>query len=53
MIFLRKKQLFYKRLTGLILAGFMFAASCIPAEAAYVTTSIEGLPSSKYEAYVG
>jgi len=52
MIFLRKKQLFYKRLTGLILAGFMFAASCIPAEAAYVTTSIEGLPSSKYEAYV-
>ena len=49
---LKKKQPWNKRLTGFILAGFMLLSSCIPAEAANVTTPISGLPSSSYDAFV-
>ncbi len=52
MLFLRKNKPYHKWITGLVLAGVMFAASFIPAEAAYVSTSISGLPSSSNDAYV-
>ena len=49
---LRKKKPLNKKITGIIFAGLMLLASCIPAEAANVTTPISGLPSSYNDPYV-